>query len=72
MTPRERHDGEALIKGIQAVIEGADPALAAWALVSALASLTSGCAADPKAQAHHLGRLLVATVESPPEAGSLN
>ena len=72
MTPRERHNGEALIKAIQAAIEGSDPAIASSALISVLATLVGACAADPKAQAQHLGTLLVDAVGKPPRADSLN
>jgi hypothetical protein len=54
MTPNEHRDGEALVAEIQKLIGGHDPALAAWALVSALASLTATFAANPTAQARHL------------------
>ena len=72
MSAAEKRDGEWLIKDIEYVIEGIDPALASWALVSVLGSLIASYAASPLKQARHLGQRLVDTVKSPPLLRSVN
>ena len=72
MTAAEYRDGESLIASMQQLIEGHDPAVAAYALMSVLASLVAGLCCAPLAQARHLGNQLIETVKRPPESRSVN
>jgi hypothetical protein len=71
MTAAEYRDGESLVASMQQLIEGHDPAIAACALVSALASLTVTYAEGPIAKARYLASELVATVARPRESRSI-
>jgi hypothetical protein len=72
MTLDEVREGELLIREIQKLIEGTDPAIAAWALVSVLATLIGAHAANPEAQTKHLGKRLVETVQGPSLSDKVN
>jgi hypothetical protein len=61
----EHRDGELLIPELPKVIEGRNPAFAAYALVSTLASLAASHAANPAAQGQRLGELLLDAVNPP-------
>jgi hypothetical protein len=66
MTLSEHRDGEALIADIQKLIAGHDPALAAYAVASVLATLIANHALHPLTQARRFGKQLVDAVQNPP------
>ena len=72
LTPEEQKAGVTLYERISEDIQGHSPDVICFALVSALATLIGGAAADPLKTAENLARNLVNAVQQPPDKGSLN
>jgi hypothetical protein len=72
LSPSERQAAATLSKELQAVIKDHDPAIAAAALTSALATLICARSNKPLAAAKFQAESLISAVERPPERGSVN
>jgi hypothetical protein len=72
MTPEELKAGLAIYERIWNTVQGHKPDIICFALVSALATLVGGAAADPLKTAESIARNLVAAVQRPPEKSELN
>ena len=72
LTREDRKAGLALFERVWEDIEGHSPDVICFALISVLATLIGGAAADPSETAQNLARNLIKAVERPPEKSSLN
>ena len=67
LTREDRKAGLALFERVWEDIEGHSPDVICFALISVLATLIGGAAADPSETAQNLARNLIKAVERPPE-----
>ena len=72
LTPEERKAGVALYERIWEEIQGQSPDVICFALISVLATLIGGVAADPLKTAENVASNLVRAVQRPPEKRELN